>query len=101
MNALTDKQLASSRTGGTSRQGYINATYKQLMDILGEPVFNTPSGDNKTQVGWVVEFEGKYFTAYDWKAYDRDYTINELTEFNVGGISDASDFITLLEGKIR
>lgn len=87
-------------TQGTCRVGYVNATYNQLVNLLGEPTFPEESGDGKVQVEWVVQFEGKLFTIYDWKTYDRDYTENVLSKFNVGGKSYAMDFIDYLESQI-
>ena len=101
MKTLRDQYFASNQTCGTSLKGYTSATYKQLVAVLGEPTFNTPSGDDKTQVEWVVKFKNDYFTIYDWKTYDREYTLNELTIFHVGGKIDAFDFIVKLESKIQ
>ena len=86
---------------GTSLQGYIVATYSQLLEALGEPTYNEPSGDNKTQVEWVVEFEGNIFTIYDWKTGSREYTENELMKFNVGGKISADNFIEEVETLIN
>jgi hypothetical protein len=52
-------------------------------------------------VEWVVKFKNDYFTIYDWKTYDREYTLNELTIFHVGSKIDAFDFIVKLESKIQ
>lgn len=84
-------------------KGYINATYNynQLIETLGEPTHDEPSGDEKTQMEWVVEFEGNIFTIYDWKTYSRNYTENELTRFNVGGKTYAGDFIDYIESLIK
>jgi hypothetical protein len=101
MNVFRNLKSARTVTDFTSFRGYITATYSQLVEELGEPTFNTPSGDGKTQVEWVVEFENKYYTIYDWKVYDREFTLNKLTEFNIGGKSDASKFIKVLEEKIK
>lgn len=90
-------QESAPDTVGSSLKGYINATYDELVDVLGEPTRNEPSGDEKTQVEWVVEFEGNIFTIYDWKTYSKDYTLNELDVFNVGGKVRAEDFIDYLE----
>ena len=100
MRTLRNQDFASNQTCGTSLKGYTAATYKQLVAVLGEPTFNTPSGDDKTQVEWVVKFRNNYFTTYDWKTYDREYTLNELTVFHVGSKVDAFDFIVKLESKI-
>jgi len=86
---------------GTGNQGEIQATYQDLVRVLGEPTYSEASGDNKVQKEWVVEFEGDIFTIYDWKTYDEEYTMNELDEFNVGGRTYAGEFITALENKIK
>jgi hypothetical protein len=85
----------------TSLQGYIVATYNQLVEVLGKPTYDEPSGDDKVQVEWVVEFEGNIFTIYDWKTGSREYTENELMKFNVGGTTSASDFIQEVETLIN
>lgn len=69
-----NSQEADSLTTGTSLKGYINATYNQLVEVLGEPAYDTPSGDGKVQVEWVVSFKGDIFTIYDWKTFSREYT---------------------------
>ena len=80
----------------TSYKGYINTTYGQLLEVLGDPTYNEPSGDDKTQVEWIIEFKGEIFTIYDWKTFSREYTENELDRFNIGGKSSAVDFINML-----
>lgn len=86
-------------TTGTSLKDYVNLTYNQLVEVLGEPTFNEESGDGKTQVEWVVEYEGILFTIYDWKTFNKEYTLNELNRFNVGGKHYAGDFISYLESR--
>ena len=81
-------------TDGTSLKGYVDATYEELVGLLGEPTFDEPSGDDKVQVEWVVEYMGEIFTIYDWKTYDRDYTLNKLDKFHIGGKSSATDIIS-------
>jgi hypothetical protein len=88
-------------SSGGSFKGYINATYSQLVEVLGKPTYDKPSGDNKTQVEWVVEFEGDIFTIYDWKTYSREYTENELKTFYVGGNTSAFNFIQEVETLIN
>lgn len=88
-------------TSGSSNKGYIKATYNQLVKVLGEPTFDTPSGDDKVQKEWVVEFKGNVFTIYDWKTFDPEYTMTKLDEFNIGGFVSAIEFIEALENKIK
>ena len=98
---VLNQEKAAELSMGTSLKGYINATYSQLVETLGEPTYNEPSGDNKVQVEWVVEFEGNIFTIYDWKTYSREFTENELTTFNVGGATSAFNFIEEVETLIN
>jgi hypothetical protein len=93
--------IENANETGTSLQGYINATYSQLLEVLGKPTYNKPSGDDKVQVEWVVEFNDNFFTIYDWKTGSREYTENELAMFNVGGTIPAYDFINELEKLIK
>jgi len=90
-----------SLTIGSSLKGHILATYNQLVEILGEPTYPNPSGDEKVQKEWVVQFRGDYFTIYDWKTFDVDYTMNELESFHIGGKVPAWDFIDALENKLH
>jgi hypothetical protein len=100
MNVFRNLELARTATDFTSLKGYITATYSQLVEELGEPTFNTPSGDGKTQVEWVVEFENDYYTIYDWKTHNREYTLNELDTFNIGSRVNALEFILHLNKKL-
>ena len=101
MEVIRDLELASKLTNGSGRAGYIDVTYKQLVETLGEPTFDDASGDDKVQKEWVVEFEGNIYTVYDWKTYDVDYTMNELNEFNVGSKVNARKFIESLTKEIK
>ena len=90
-------EMDAPNINGTGLAGHVNATYNQLVDVLGKPTFDEPSGDGKVQVEWVVKFKDDIFTIYDWKTYDRDYTLNNLNRFNVGSKVNAFWFIVYLE----
>jgi hypothetical protein len=98
---VLSKEDENNVSNGSSLKGYINATYSQLIGVIGEPTYDTPSGDEKTQMEWVVEFNDEIFTIYDWKTYSRNYTENELNRFNVGGKTYAGDFIDYIESIIK
>lgn len=96
------KNGRAPQTTGTSLSGYLdNVTYQDLINALGEPTFDEPSGDDKTQMEWVIEFRGNLYTLYDWKTYDRGYTENELTRWNIGSKVNAFDFIGEMEAIIN
>ena len=98
---VLEKDQVGNKTVGSSLAGYIHCTYKELLEVLGEPTYQDPSGDSKVQKEWVVEYNGEVFTIYDWKTYDPEYTMNELDEFHIGGKGSAHDFINELEGMIE
>jgi hypothetical protein len=83
-------------TDGSGLAGYLKTTYNKLTNTLGEPTWNSPSGDDKVQVEWVVEYGGELYSIYDWKTFDRHYTENTLDTFNVGSKVNANEFIDYL-----
>ena len=100
MMKVFDEMTAPS-VNGTSLAGYLEGfTFGNLVNVLGQPTFDEPSGDDKVQVEWVVEYDGEVYTVYDWKTYNREFTLNNLTEWNVGGKSKATTFIAELTRKL-
>ncbi len=92
----------SANPVGTSLQGYLRGySYSQLIEAFGKPTYNEPSGDDKVQFEWVFNFKGKTFTLYDWKTYDREYSMNELDTWNIGGKSWYGDFHDALVKKLQ
>ncbi len=84
----------TTMTGGTHLQGYVKATYEQLLKTFGEP--HDPNGDNyKTDVEWAFEFaDGTVATLYNWKN-GKNYLgeaegleLNDIYEWHVGGFSE-------------
>jgi hypothetical protein len=58
---------------GTSLAGYLSASYKDLVKLLGRP--NCEGDGYKVSTEWVLTFRGETFTLYDYKetrTYDRD-----------------------------
>ena len=91
--------------GGTFLQGYIKATYEQLLKTFGEP--HDPNGDNyKTDVEWAFEFaDGTVATLYNWKN-GKNYLgeaegleLDAITEWHVGGFNEKE--VTKLLEKLR
>jgi len=70
--------VEQGRINMSSLQGYVAANYNTLVEIFGEPHYNTPSGDEKVNTEWELCFEVEDFgevqtvhaTIYDWKDYD-------------------------------
>ena len=59
-------------------------TYYELVHTLGQPTYNEASELDASQVKWVIEWQDEVYTIYDWKTYDREYTINELNTWSIG-----------------
>ena len=94
-------EMTAPSVNGTSLVGHLEGfTFDNLVNVLGQPTFDEPSGDDKVQVEWVVEYDGEVYTVYDWKTYNREFTLNNLTEWNVGGKSKATTFIAELTRKL-
>ena len=84
---------ATENIGGTSLQGYIKASYEQLLQTFGAP--NSTLCDNyKTDVEWAFKFaDGTVATLYNWKngknyLGDEGLELNDIYEWNVGGFND-------------
>ena len=84
----------TTNVGGTFLQGYIKASYEQLVKTFGEP--HDPDGDNyKTDVEWAFEFaDGTIANLYNWKN-GKNYLgeaegleLNDIYEWHVGGFSE-------------
>jgi hypothetical protein len=93
ITVLKEKQVGTLLDGTYNVGSIDNITYKDLFRILGEPTYNKPSGDNKTQVEWNLNFNNEVYSIYDWKTYNREYTLNNLDHWNIGGRTDPSGLI--------
>ena len=79
---------------GTWKIGSLDGIYyRDLVTKLGEPTV-IGSGDDKVQCEWIMEFEGKIFTIYDWKTYDAEYTEYELTTWSIGGNDQSAKIVS-------
>ena len=92
MKKLTKKEVGNLDVG-TSKSGTLRGvTYLELLSTLGRPTYNEASSDDKVQVEWVIEWQDEIYTIYDWKTYDREYTINELNTWSIGSKVPSDDF---------
>lgn len=81
---------------GTSLQGHITTTMRELNSVFGEPTFYYP-GD-KVTVEWEHTFDdGTVVTIYDWKRYDDGVPeMDEIMEYNIGGFNkDAAEKVKM------
>ena len=95
---------ATENVGGTSLQGYIKASYEQLLQTFGAP--NPKLCDNyKTDVEWAFKFaDGTIATLYNWKngknyLGDEGLELNDIYEWNVGGFNEKA--VSKLLEKLR
>jgi len=95
---------ATENIYGTSLQGYIKASYEQLLNAFGPP-HEDMSDNYKTDVEWAFEFaDGTVATLYNWKNgknYNGDdgLELNHIYEWNVGGNSEKA--VSKLLEKLR
>lgn len=98
------KYKALADNDGTCLQGYINTTYKNIVDKLGKPHWN---GDEyKVDAEWSLLFEnGVRATLYNWKngknyCGSEGLAVEDITEWHIGGDSpEAVDLLTDLLNK--
>ncbi len=91
---------------GTSLQGEINASFKQIRDLLGE---SEESDGYKVSTMWTCVFEGKTFTVYDYKEtslYSDDlpsveeFQARESYAWHIGGSGNAEAFIAAIKAAL-
>jgi len=99
MKVLNSKEADSTLFDSWKVGGLNDIKYSDLVRILGEPTYDEESGDGKTQVEWWINLDGEYFTIYDWKTYDREYTLNELDIWSVGGRTNPNKLIEFIYSK--
>ena len=96
---------ATENVYGTSLQGYIKASYEQLLKAFGPP--NPDLCDNyKTDVEWAFEFaDGTIATLYNWKnghnylGEAEGLELNDIYKWNVGGKNEKA--VSKLLEKLR
>lgn len=69
-------------------QGYVTATYDQLVEVFGIPDYMDPSGDGKIDTEWeVFNTPAGTVRIYDWKEYDggRRSRDGNPYEWHIGG----------------
>jgi hypothetical protein len=82
------------RANSTGLVGYMIATYDEIVEVFGEPTYNTPSADEKVDVEWVLKIIDHEFddeehiaTIYNWKDYDggAEARSGNKYEWHIGG----------------
>ena len=99
MYELIDKDASIT---GTSLQGYIEATYDDLVKAFGKPSYDsTEDGESdKVHTQWALEFENEegdlvVATIYDWKEENAYNSRVGKYRWHIGGNSyDAVEAVT-------
>ena len=94
----------TTMTGGTHLQGYLRASFEQLLRAFGSP--HMDQCDNyKTDVEWAFEFaDGTIATLYNWKngknyLGDEGLELNDIYTWNVGGFDEKA--VTKLKERLK
>ena len=82
---------------GVSHKATLNGyRFIELFAVLGCPQKTTPSGDENTQFLWSLEWNWKVYTIYDWKTYDRLYSLDVNDTWFIGAHYNAEEFLNHL-----
>lgn len=93
MKFITHNQKHDIDTNMTHLQGYITATYRDLINVFGEPIDGRGCPGEKTDVEWNIQFEdGTVATIYNWKNgfnYCGEFgtPVHSIISWNIGGHS--------------
>jgi hypothetical protein len=80
-------KTSKSVSGTSFHYSTITATINELISIIGEPVYDSNTGEDKVNIEWELEDEsGNVVTVYDWKEY-RIIGMDEKIEWHIGGMS--------------
>jgi len=95
MNSENYKIKPRANFVSTCLQGYITASYAELVKVFGEPQSTETSGDEKVNIEWELEVHDYDFnsikpvTIYNWKDYDGGFEArsNQEYKWHIGGTS--------------
>lgn len=71
-------------SSGTHLQGYLEATYEELIEKLGKPHIKNHLGNDVT-TEWRFEIKSQTIVIYDWKEHRQR---EDIPLWNIGGTSD-------------
>ena len=95
MNSENYKIKPRANFVSTCLQGYITASYAELVKVFGEPQSTETSGDEKVNIEWELAVHDYDFnsikpvTIYNWKDYDGGFEArsNQEYKWHIGGTS--------------
>lgn len=74
-----------TNVSGTWLQGYVGASYTELVLVFGQPTYLSKDGQGKTKAEWNLRIDGVPVTIYDYKEYDK--SLDQIYEWHIGGTS--------------
>lgn len=76
----------TSKSNGSHLQGYMKASYNDLVKVFGNPTFGPNAFElDKVTCEWILEYEdNKYCTIYDWKIEE---TPSYEYQWHIGGFN--------------
>ena len=78
------RPLAPVHTRATSYHNInVTATAEQLIALFGQPAFDGNLGEDKVNLEWHLQIDGRPFTIYDWKYY-RPLELDEMVDWHIG-----------------
>ena len=76
-----------SANGTSFHNSTVTATVNELISVIGKPVYDDNTGEDKVNIEWELEDEdGNVVTIYDWKEY-RKIGMDEKIEWHIGANS--------------
>jgi len=105
----TYKLKPNANIDGTFKQAELHTTFPELLALFGMP---EESDGHKSSGDWIFESnKGDVFTIYDWKStnlYDPSLPSVDtfrrspaVVPFSVGGVNDASDFLSWVSWRLN
>ena len=81
------------KINGTSRKGFVETTYSELVKVFGEPVdMSEICGDGKVKAQWIIEGPtGVIATIYDYK---EDAKPEDVTLWHIGGKNEDGEIFS-------
>ena len=89
----------------TSLQGYVKASYDEIIEVFGEPSFqcswDLQVGDGKVETEWELTVDDTNVTIYDWKEYDNGSRSRSGTSYrwHIGGTS--REAVTIVSNRLN
>ena len=83
-------------TGGTCLQGYVSASFAQLVRAFGQP--DPDLECDKSDAEWDLKINGQIITIYNWKdgqAYlgESGAAVDEITDWHIGGFDATAELL--------